>query len=126
MGLKETLSGLAQKIVSVVYRLVDVMMDSLNKIFEILGLDFPANMESLLPFILAFLIIAALTSYFIKLLGKWIYNSLAGIALLFLLRYFLGIMVPINLFTVLAALLFGVPGLIAILVLWYGGGFQAL
>ena len=51
----------------------------------------------------------------------FVLNSLTGLVLLFVLVYGLGFSIPLNLYTILAAMLFGVAGIGALVLLSVGG-----
>ena len=73
--------------------------------------------------ILAFIgaILAVLLYIFWKRLKKLLINSLVGIVLLLILQYVFMINIPINMFTLLVAALFGIPGVGTLLILHLGG-----
>jgi len=73
--------------------------------------------------ILAFIgaILAVLLYMFWKRLKKLLINSLVGIILLLVLQYVFMIDIPINMFTILVAALFGIPGVGTLLILHLGG-----
>lgn len=73
--------------------------------------------------ILAFIgaILAVLLYMFWKRLKRLLINSLVGIILLLVLQYVFMIDIPINMFTILVAALFGIPGVGTLLILHLGG-----
>ena len=73
--------------------------------------------------ILAFIgaILAVLIYLFWKRMKKLLINSLVGIILLLVLQYVFMIDIPINMFTILVAALFGIPGVGTLLILHLGG-----
>ena len=73
--------------------------------------------------ILAFIgvILVVLVYIFWKRLKRLLINSLVGILLLLILQYVFMIDIPINMFTLLVAALFGIPGVGTLLILHLGG-----
>jgi len=73
--------------------------------------------------ILAFIgaILAVLIYLFWKRMKRLLINSLVGIILLLVLQYVFMIDIPINMFTILVAALFGIPGVGTLLILHLGG-----
>ena len=73
--------------------------------------------------ILAFIgaILAVLIYIFWKRIKKLLINSLVGVILLLVLQYVFMIDIPINMFTLLVAALFGIPGVGTLLILHLGG-----
>jgi len=73
--------------------------------------------------ILAFIgaILAVLIYIFWKRLKRLLINSLVGIILLLILQYVFMINIPINMFTIAVAALFGIPGVGTLLILHLGG-----
>ncbi|MBU4202052.1 MAG: pro-sigmaK processing inhibitor BofA family protein [Candidatus Altiarchaeales archaeon] len=73
--------------------------------------------------ILAFIgaILAVLIYIFWKRMKRLLINSLVGIILLLVLQYVFMIDIPINMFTLLVAALFGIPGVGTLLILHLGG-----
>lgn len=114
-------TGLVDKLISAVMYLINYMLSSLATILGWFGLSFTPSEKSILTLILAVIILAVLLDYFIKLFGKWILNSIAGLAALLILHYLFGVTIPLTFFTLAVVALFGVPGLLAIIVLHIGG-----
>jgi hypothetical protein len=48
-------------------------------------------------------------------------NSMGGVILLLLLKYVFGVEIPVNPYTLVAVLIFGLPALGTLLILHYGG-----
>jgi len=114
-------TGLIEKLVSLVLKLIGYMIQAVSTILGWLGINFTATHQAILTTILALFMVVLLMDHFTHLFGKWIYNSIAGVIALFILHYLLGISIPISLFTLLVVASFGVPGLLAIIVLNIGG-----
>ena len=114
-------NGLIGKLLSLLSQLLDYMLSSLATILNWFGINFTASQTSILTLILAVIILAALFDRFIRLFGQWTVNSVVGLAALFFLRYLFGVTIPITLFTIAVVAFFGVPGLLAVLILHIGG-----
>ena len=76
----------------------------------------------------AFVILVAVVFALAKLVKKlltaviiFVLNSLTGVILLFVLVYGLSFNIPINFYTVLASMLFGVAGVATLMLLLIGG-----
>jgi hypothetical protein len=113
--------GFIGQLVAYVMRIIDYMLSSLKVVLGWMGLSFTSPQENLLAMVLSVIILAALLDYFVKLFGKWAFNSIAGLAVLFILHYLFGVSIPITLFTLVAVAAFGIPGLLALIVLHLGG-----
>ncbi len=78
-------------------------------------------MDDIIILLFIGIILAVLIYIFWKGLKKLLINSLVGIVLLLVLQYVFIIDIPINIFTILAAALFGIPGVGTLLLLHLGG-----
>ena len=114
-------SGFFGKVLSLVTQLITYMLSSLGKILDWFGITITASQTSLLTLILSVIMLAALFDYFIKLFGKWVINSVVGLVGLLILHYLFGVTVPLTLFTIAIVAAFGVPGLLAVIMLHIGG-----
>jgi hypothetical protein len=113
--------ALIDKLLSLLTKLIDFMISSLSTILGWLGVSFAPSDKAVLTLILAVIILAALFDYFVRLFGRWIINSIVGLFLLLALHYLFGVAIPITWFTLIVVALLGVPGLLAIIVLYIGG-----
>ncbi|MBM3308842.1 MAG: hypothetical protein FJY77_01180 [Candidatus Altiarchaeales archaeon] len=112
---------LVGKLLAGVKYLIDYMLTSLTTILAWFGLKFTATQKAVLTTILSVIILVALLDYFVKLFGRWTINSIVGLITLFILHYVFGVAIPLTLFTIIVVAVFGVPGLLAIIVLNIGG-----
>lgn len=117
------LLNLVDVIMDILSLIINTMIDGLNYLLELIGLSQDFTGELILTYLLAFIILVAFFSYAIRLFGKWIYNSVTGLLLLFLLHFLFDVTIPLNIFTIVLVALFGVPAVIAILILYIGGAF---
>lgn len=126
MGLIELLKELASVLMEIIRYFVGFMVESLSKILGFFGLQPSVNTELILAYVLAFIVLLALMDHAMRLFGKWIINSIAGAILLLVIHYLLGVAIPLNAFTVVVTVLFGVPGVLALLVLYLAGAFPTI
>lgn len=108
-------------VLSLIMQIVDYMLSSLKVVLGWMGLSFTSPQENILAMILAVVILAALLDYSVKLFGRWMINSIAGLIAFFILHYLFGVSIPLTLFTLLVVAAFGIPGLLALIVLHLGG-----
>ncbi|MDD5111345.1 MAG: pro-sigmaK processing inhibitor BofA family protein [Candidatus Altiarchaeota archaeon] len=101
--------------------LIDYMIDALQPISAILGITITASEKTLLTLILSVVILAALFEHTVKLFGRWTINSAVGLVTLFTLHYLFNLSIPLNLFTFLTVAVFGIPGLLVVIVMHIGG-----
>ena len=106
--------------VDILLYMAGVMLDGATKLLNLLGLKADFSSHTMLGYVIAVVILAAFTYFTLKIISKWIYNSIIGLAALFLLK-FIGINIPISIFTVIVVAFFGVGGLLALLVLYLAG-----
>jgi len=119
------LQDIAKIIVDLVLYLVNTVLGAVVQILNIIGLKADLTPHTIVTYALAIVILAAFTYVTLKIISKWVYNSLIGLVLLFILRLF-GVVLPINLFTVITVAFFGLGGLIALLVLYVAGLYPAV
>ncbi|VVB53788.1 SigmaK-factor processing regulatory protein BofA [uncultured archaeon] len=123
-ALEDQILNAVRILLDYVFKLVDIMISSLQKILLLLGLNSSISHKELITYLLGFIIVAAVMDRALAIFKRAIYNSIAGVIILFLLHYF-GVDVPITLFTVVVTVLFGVPGILALLLFYVGGIFPS-
>ena len=116
---------LAYIVVDLAFYLLGLVLTGVRKLLIVLGLKGDLTSHAALTYILALIILAAFTYLAAKIISRWVYNSIVGLLALFLLR-FIGFDVPISLFTMVVVALFGLGGLIAVLVLYVAGVFPKI
>jgi len=113
--------GVVDTILAVVSYLINFTINGLTTVFSWMGLHFDASWKATLTIILAVIILAVLFDYCIMLFGRWLINSIVGLIAFLILHYLLNVNIPVTWFTVVVVAFFGVPGLLAIIVLHLGG-----
>jgi len=118
----EKLHELASLVLDIIFYIVNFMLMGTTKLLRMLDLSADLTSHTTLAYLLAIIILAAFTYFTAKLVSKWIYNSIVGLVGLFILRM-IGFDLPITLFTIVVVALFGLGGLVALLVLYVAGVF---
>ena len=121
LGQKLGGGSLSDRLMSLLSTLVNYMVSALSPIMNFLGITFTTSEKTLLTLIITVIILAALFEHFVKLFGRWTINSVVGLVALFILHYLFNLSIPLTLFTVLTVAVFGIPGLLAVIVMHIGG-----
>src|SRR4030042_1819054 len=94
-------------VLDLVFYVVGMIVGLMGFLLDSLGLEKDITQHSALTYALAIVIIAAFTYLAVKIVSKWIYNSIIGLSVLLALKI-IGVDVPITLFTIILVAFFGV------------------
>ncbi|MFH1722162.1 MAG: pro-sigmaK processing inhibitor BofA family protein, partial [Candidatus Altiarchaeota archaeon] len=100
-----------------------LMVSTLQAVLGWFGLSFSGDSQSVVTYILALIILAAVFSKLVHMFKHWIYNTITGLAALLILTKIFELNIPLNAFTVILSAVFGIAGVLALLVLHLGGVF---
>lgn len=118
-GVIKTIAG---KLGEIFFSFFPSFEDSLTKTMDFIDKNFPIMKDFHWVFYLAiFFAVMAILSKLWEISKHYIINSVIGIILLLILIHVLGVKIKITLLTLIMATLFGVPGVLFILILHYGG-----
>ncbi|MFC2154822.1 pro-sigmaK processing inhibitor BofA family protein [Candidatus Altiarchaeota archaeon] len=123
MSVKENIKYYLDMILDFLFSLIDAMLSVVQKILGWLGLSFTPDMQHILTYAIALIILVVVFSKIMGMFKHWIYNTITGLLALFILNRIFEVGIPITWFTILISAVFGVAGILALLVLYLGGVF---
>lgn len=123
MSAEDSVRYYVNLVIGYFFDLIDVMLDTVATVFGWFGLAFSADARIMATYVIAFLVAAAVFSKVLSLFKHWIYNTLTGLIALVILSE-LGLGIPLTPFTLVIAAVFGVAGVLALVVLSIGGVFM--
>ncbi len=122
MSVEDSVRYYANLVIGYLFDLIDVMLDTVATVLGWFGLAFSADARLMATYVVAFLVAAAVFSKVMGLFKHWIYNTVTGLIALLILSE-IGLGIPLIPFTLVIAAVFGVAGVLALVVLSIGGAF---
>lgn len=118
----KTIQGLSNPLIRIFFSLFPTFEESLTSFMDSLDQFLPFLKEfHWLVYLALFLVLMAILAKMWEMSKHYIYNSIVGVVLLLICIHILGVELKITLLTLLITAVFGVPGVLFILLAHYAG-----